>query len=85
MEKKLIELLNEDGPHYFTVRVYEALERFAEIMGLRGIQFETIDDTIYYAIHLALTFIHIKDLKIELEDFENEIKSSKEDNKVPIK
>ena len=82
MKLNLIEIFYEENPYYFSFQVYEALERFAEIMGLRGVELNSIDEAIFFAIHLALTFIHIKDLIQELKELTFEMKNSKETIKV---
>jgi hypothetical protein len=51
-----------------TPRTMVLLERFRGIMNSKDIKLEEHDETIYYSLHLALTFIHIKDIKTELQE-----------------
>ena len=48
-------------------RTKALLERFDRILNAKGIKLTQEDDQIYYGLHLALTYIQIKNFKAELQ------------------
>ena len=51
----------------------DLLFHFVKILEQNGVELKTIDEQIYYAMHLALTHIHIQQLKAELKDLRNDV------------
>jgi len=58
---------------HITHRTKDLLEHFGQLMDHKGVKLKDLNETIYYATHLALTFIQIKELKKELKEFTNNL------------
>ena len=56
--------------HHITPRTKDLLEHFGKLMVHKGVKLEDLNETIYYATHLAITHIQIQQLKTELKELE---------------
>lgn len=59
--------------HHITPRTVDLLEHFGEIMNKRGVKLKDVNEKLFHAVHLALTFIQIKDLKRELKELQEDL------------
>ena len=62
-------------------RTIDLIERFEQIQFQKGLVFENADELIYYALHLAMTHIHITDLETELKQLEQSKKITSNEKK----
>ncbi len=52
----------------------DLLSHLVKILEQNGVELKNLDDQVYYAAHLALTHIHIQQLKTELRNLEKDLR-----------